>query len=64
MRYRVDFKWGYISFSEEDKLKAIECYETRDDALRLVEQNDIFDEGTLLCGVPIIVDYSNDEYTN
>lgn len=54
MRYRVDFEYGYVSFGEQDVEKAWELYHER--GIRIRRCRDIFDDGQLLAGAPIVED--------
>lgn len=54
MRYRVDTRWGYASFGEDDEQKAREMYE--DSGVRLVRCKDLNDEGEVIEGLPLGVE--------
>ena len=58
MRYRVDFTGGYISYDESEYDQALATYEER--GIRMLECDDIFDDGRLVKGQPVVVDYSNE----
>lgn len=58
MRYRVDLEYGYISYDEKDHDKAVEMYRER--GVRLLVCRDIFDEGTVIAGPPVISDLTKD----
>lgn len=57
MRYRVDLEYGYISYDEKDKDKALALYEER--GVRLRRCKDIFDDGLVIAGPPVFEDHSN-----
>lgn len=57
MRWRVDTKFGYISFAECDERKAFVYYQ--ESGIRLRRCKDIFDEGVVVAGQPIIEDCSD-----
>jgi hypothetical protein len=46
VRYRVDLKYGYISYGAQDYAKAIDIYQR--EGLRLKVCRDIFDEGHVI----------------
>lgn len=54
MRYKVETKYGYASFDEKDKHKAMQLFEQ--EGVRLFKCKDIHDEGLLLQGPPVIED--------
>ena len=57
-RWRVDFQYGsYISLAYEEKEKAYQLYNEQG-GIRLRLCRDIFDEGDLVEGPPIIQDLS------
>jgi len=57
VRYRIDTNSGYISFDESQYKEACEFYEDpNNNAIRLLECKDIFDEGVVLRGNPVISD--------
>lgn len=53
MRFRVDTRYGWISFDEKDEAKAREYYASGD-ALRLRLCADLHDEGTVIEGLPLM----------
>jgi len=54
MRYRVDFEGGYASFDEKQKGKAERLYKQCGIRMRLCE--DLYDEGIVIKGRPIVLD--------
>lgn len=56
MRFRVDMKYGYASFSTDDAEKAYALYEQEGIRIRLCKN--IFDEGDVIEGLPIVQDLS------
>ena len=54
MRFRVDLKYGYVSFDEKDIEKAWELY--REFGVRMRKCVDISDEGQVIAGLPIVED--------
>ncbi len=57
MRYRVDLPHGYASFDESEEEKAFDLYEA--EGYRLRRCKDIFDEGEVIEGLPLGVDWQN-----
>lgn len=55
MRYRVDTRFGYASFDEKDAKRARELYEQ--EGIRLRRCRDLFDEGEVIEGLPLGVDF-------
>ncbi len=57
-RLRVDLKWSTVSFAEVEEQKAWDLY-YEEDGIRIVLCEDIFDEGTVLAGAPIVHDLTS-----
>lgn len=57
VRYRVDFQYGYISFDESDSERAFELF--RDGGIRIRRCADIFDDGVVIDGSPIVKDLTD-----
>lgn len=60
-RFRVDTKYWSASFDESEKDKAWEFYRSEEKAIRIVLCEDIFDEGVVLDGAPIVQDFTANE---
>lgn len=54
MRYRVDLEGGYVSYDESEREKAFALYQER--GIRIRRCRDIYDEGTVIDGLPIVED--------
>ena len=61
MRYRVDFDSGYASYDESEYHKALELYADR--GIRLRRCKDIYDEGIVIMGEPIVEDLTRNRAT-
>ncbi len=57
MRYRVDTIYGYVSYDERSRDEAFALY--KESGLRIRICRNIFDEGTVLEGLPLHVDLKN-----
>jgi hypothetical protein len=53
-RLRVDFAGGYVSFDDSERDRAWEFYRER--GIRIVRCSDVFDEGIVVDGAPIVID--------
>ena len=53
-RYKIDLEYGYVSYDEKDYDKAMELYKS--EGIRLRKCSDLFDEGVVIAGKPIIQD--------
>ena len=64
MRYKVVFKngSGYASFDERDYERALDLFKS--EGIRMLRQKDIFDEGTLVFGLPEVVDLTKNFNAN
>jgi hypothetical protein len=62
MRYRVDFDngSGYISLDGSEWDKALQLYQER--GIRIRQCKDIYDEGVVIMGAPIIEDRSREPW--
>lgn len=50
-RLRVDTKYGYCSYSMQDKSKALDLFAS--EGIRLRVCRDIYDDGTVVAGEPL-----------
>lgn len=57
MKYKVDLNHGHIIFDESDYKKALAIF--KQEGTRMFILKDIFDEGTLLYGLPVVKDLIN-----
>jgi hypothetical protein len=58
MRLRVDLERGYVSYDESQSEKAWELFRER--GIRIRKCKDVFDDGVVIEGKPIVVDMSVD----
>jgi hypothetical protein len=61
-RWRVDFEYGYISLDISEKEKAWELYRER--GIRIRRCRDLFDDGVVVAGKPLVVDLTRSELSN
>lgn len=55
MRWRVDTRCGYASFDEAEEERARALYE--DEGIRLRRCDNIFDEGVVVEGLPLGIEF-------
>lgn len=61
MRYRVDFEHGgYASYDASEYERAVQLY--REQGVRLRQCKDIYDEGTVIEGPPILEDMTREPW--
>jgi hypothetical protein len=56
VRYRVDLRFGYASFDESQEARARELYQA--EGVRLRRCTDLFDEGEVIEGLPLEVEFT------
>jgi hypothetical protein len=54
MRYQVDLPYGSASYDERDTDRAWDLFQ--EEGIRIRRCRDIFDEGTVIAGSPIVQD--------
>jgi hypothetical protein len=61
-RWRVDTEYSSVSFDDSEEEKAWYFY--RIHGIRMVKCSDLFDEGVVVAGAPIVKDLSYDTYNH